>query len=202
MDRAEETKGETRRRLRARRRQLVASRDLGADAEAIAAAISGATPLRGSGPEGPRASGNGRGARTVLSYESLPHEPPTTRLNEALQAAGHRVLVPITLPDMHLDWCDPTDPGRTPLGVDSPAAADLAVIPALAVDTTGTRLGQGGGCYDRVLPKLPAGTPVLVLLHPGEHTTQALPRDAHDVPVTTVVTADGVTGAGDPLPPG
>lgn len=185
MSRTEGTKGAIRRRLRAHRRQIAAARDLGADAEALAAAVAAAAPF---------ASG------TVLSYESLPHEPPTRDLNAAMQAAGHRVLVPITLPDLQLQWCDLADPGRTRLGIDSPTTADLAVVPALAVDTAGTRLGQGGGCYDRVLPMLPTGAPVLVLLHPGEHTTQALPRDAHDVPVTTVATAAGVTEAGTPLP--
>ncbi|WP_338750198.1 5-formyltetrahydrofolate cyclo-ligase [Janibacter alittae] len=184
MDRAGQTKGQARRRLRAHRRRLAGSRDLGADAEAIAAAVTGATPF---------ASG------TVLSYESLPHEPPTTALNAALRRAGHRVLVPITLPDRRLEWCDLGDPERTPLGIDTPAAADGAIVPALAVDTSGTRLGQGGGCYDRVLPMLPAGTPVLVLLHPGEHTRETLPRDPHDVPVTTVVTATGIAEASAPL---
>ncbi len=71
----------------------------------------------------------------------------------------------------------------------------LALVPALAVDTTGTRLGQGGGCYDRVLPALPSSTPVLVLLHPGEHTDAPLPRDPHDVPVRWVLTAGGLSPA-------
>ena len=189
------TKGEARHLLRARRRELVAGRDLAADAEAIAAAVVG-TALRpvSTAPFEARARRPSH-LRTTLSYESLPHEPPTTALNAALQAEGHRVLVPITLPDMRLEWCDLADPDRTPLGVDAPRRADLAVVPALAVDTTGTRLGQGGGCYDRVLPMLAPDCPVLVLLHPGEHTEDALPRDPHDVPVTTVVTALGAQPA-------
>lgn len=176
------TKGEARHVLRARRREIIAGRDLAADAEAIAAAV-GATPFV---------------PGTVLSYESLPHEPPTTALNAELRSAGHRVLVPITLPDMRLDWCDSADPDRYPLGDDAPRRADLAIIPALAVDTTGTRLGQGGGCYDRVLPMLGRDCPVLVLLHPGEHTDEVLPRDDHDVAVTTVVTALGRASATEP----
>lgn len=183
MATADGTKGDARHVLRARRREIVAARDLAADAEAIAVAVAG-LPLRRAG--------------TTLSYESLPHEPPTTALNAALRAAGHRVLVPITPPDMRLDWCDPTDPDRTPLGIDSPRAADLAIIPALAVDTAGTRLGQGGGCYDRVLPMLRPECPVLALLHPGEHTDEPLPSDPHDVPVTSVVTALGVAPVGTP----
>lgn len=199
------TKGEARHLLRARRRELVAGRDLAADAEAIAAAVVG-TALRGSEPLAPRGTAlttpfearvwRPSHLRTALSYESLPHEPPTTALNSALQAVGHRVLVPITLPDMRLEWCDLADPDRTPLGVDAPRRADLAVVPALAVDTTGTRLGQGGGCYDRVLPMLPLDCPVVALLHPGEYTEEVLPRDPHDVPVTAVVTASGAEQPG------
>jgi 5-formyltetrahydrofolate cyclo-ligase len=71
--------------------------------------------------------------------------------------------------------------------------ADLVLAPGLAVDGRGTRLGQGGGCYDRALPRRRAGVPVLVLLHPGEREADdVLPREAHDVPVDGVVTADGI----------
>lgn len=182
------TKGDLRRLLRARRRELAATRDLAADAEAIADRLL-AMPLAG---------WPARAATTVLSYESLPHEPPTATLNERLQGLGHRVLVPITLPDMRLDWCDLADPGRTPFGIDAPTGADLVLAPALAVDTSGTRLGQGGGCYDRVLPMLRADVPVVVLLHPGEHTSTPLPHDPHDVPVHSVLTADGPAPADRP----
>ncbi|WP_435202332.1 5-formyltetrahydrofolate cyclo-ligase [Janibacter sp. GS2] len=179
MDTGAGSKGDVRHRLRARRREIAASRDLVADAEAIAEVVR-ASPFA---------------AGTTLSYESLPHEPPTGALNAALQAAGHRVLVPITLPDLHLDWCDLADPGRTPLGTEAPRRAGLAIVPALSVDSAGTRLGQGGGCYDRVLPMLPAHCRVLVLLHPGEHTDEVLPREPHDIPVATVLTALGTTPA-------
>lgn len=172
------TKGDLRRHLRARRREIIASRDLAADAAVMAAAL---PPLAA--------------PATVLSYESLPHEPPTAALNEALLEAGHRVLVPITLADLRLQWCDLADPRRSELGLDAPEGADLALIPALAVDTTGTRLGQGGGCYDRVLPMLTADSPVIALLHPGEHTSVLLPRDRHDIPVPSVLSALGLSGA-------
>lgn len=182
---ARRTKGEIRRLLRARRRELAAARDLTADGAALA------EHLLADPPAGWPGAAPGTGPTTVLSYESLPHEPPTAGVNAALQSAGHRVLVPITLPDMQLEWCDLADPDRTPLGIDSPTRADLVLTPALAVDTAGTRLGQGGGCYDRVLPMLAEGTPFVVLLHPGEVTDEPLPADAHDVPVALVLTADG-----------
>lgn len=183
------TKGDVRRLLRAQRRALAGSRDLTADAAAIAAHLD-ASPPRGWPSAAPA---------TVLSYESLPHEPPTTSVNAALQAQGHRVLVPITLPDMQLDWCDLADPGRTPFGIEAPTGADLVLAPGLAVDTTGTRMGQGGGCYDRVLPMLRRDTPVIVLLHPGEHTSEPLPREPHDISIAWVLTADGCTPAIRPL---
>ena len=182
---ARRTKGEIRRLLRARRRELAAARDLTADGAALA------EHLLADPPAGWPGAAPGTGPTTVLSYESLPHEPPTAAVNTALQSAGHRVLVPITLPDMQLEWCDLADPDRTPLGIDSPTRADLVLTPALAVDTAGTRLGQGGGCYDRVLPMLAEGTPFVVLLHPGEVTDEPLPADPHDVPVALVLTADG-----------
>ena len=185
MATARRTKGEIRRLLRARRRELAATRDLTADGAALA------EHLLADPPAGWPGAAPGTGPTTVLSYESLPHEPPTAAVNTALQSAGHRVLVPITVPDMRLEWCDLADPDRTPLGIDSPTRADLVLTPALAVDTDGTRLGQGGGCYDRVLPMLAEGTPFVVLLHPGEVTDEPLPADAHDVPVALVLTADG-----------
>lgn len=185
MATARRTKGEIRRLLRARRRELAATRDLTADGAALAA------HLLADPPAGWPGAAPGTGPTTVLSYESLPHEPPTAAVNTALQSAGHRVLMPITLPDMRLEWCDLADPDRTPLGIDSPTRADLVLTPALAVDTAGTRLGQGGGCYDRVLPMLAEGTPFVVLLHPGEVTDEPLPADPHDMPVALVLTADG-----------
>lgn len=188
VDQTRAQKRDTRHTLRARRREIAAARDLASDADAIAThALDLARPLAGSkGDPSPVCP-------VALSYESLPHEPPTTALNQALTTAGWQVLVPITLPDLDLDWHDVTDPERTPFGLDAPARATLALIPGLAVDRRGTRLGQGGGCYDRVLPRLAEGTPVVVLLHPGEHTSQTLPREPHDQLVPTVLTAEGVT---------
>ena len=100
------------------------------------------------------------------------------------------------------------DPAATPLGRDAVALADLVLAPGLSVDRSGTRLGQGGGCYDKALPRRRPGTPVVVVLHPEELLgagEEALPRAAHDQPVDAVVTADGLTDLGlspwAPLPP-
>lgn len=181
-------KRELRAALRTRRRAVVAARDLAADASALARHV-----LDLAEDTGARQSAEGEGVPLALSYESLPHEPPTGEVNRALVAAGWRVLVPLTLPDLDLDWCDVTDPERTPLGLDAPSHADLALVPGLAADPFGTRLGQGGGSYDRALARLSPHAPVVLLLHPGERADEPLPAEPHDRSVSAVLTAEGVT---------
>ncbi len=184
------SKVERRRALRAARRDRVASRDPVADAGALARVAVAEVERMGLPP-----------GSVVLSYASVPGEPPTGPMNEALVERGLRVLLPITEPDLDLDWHDAEDPLSTPLGRDAPSAADLVLAPGLAVDRTGTRIGQGGGCYDRALPRRRPGVPVLVVLHPGEllGPEEPLPREVHDQPVDGVLSAEGVRriGAGD-----
>ena len=171
--------------LLAARREIVAARDRAADDSALAERVLAVV----------HALGLGAGS-TVAAYEAMRTEPPTSATISALATHGIRVLVPITLPDNDLDWCDVADEGRMPLGPDAVRAAGLVLAPALAADTAGTRLGRGGGSYDRALLRRGAGSRVLVVLHPGEVRDVGgapLPRDEHDVPVDGVVTVDGTT---------
>lgn len=174
--------------LRAARRALAATRDVDDDERALEHHVLALVDELGLG----------RGA-VVTSYAAVPGEPPTAPVNAALAARGIRVLLPITLPDLDLDWHDAADDTHTPLGLDAVAAADLVLAPGLAVDRSGTRMGQGGGCYDKALPRRRAGVPVVVVLHPGELLgpgDAALPREAHDQLVDAVVTADGLVDLG------
>ena len=68
------------------------------------------------------------------------------------------------------------------LGVDAIRNATLVVVPALAVDRSGRRLGRGGGSYDRVLARLSAGVLTVALLN-DEELLDAVPAEAHDRPV-------------------
>ena len=111
-------------------------------------------------------------ARTA-SYRPLPGEPRPPELPGA--------LLPVLLPDGDLDW--ERDGQR--LGVAAVADVDLVLVPAVAVDRTGVRLGRGGGSYDRALARTAART--VALLHDGE-LVDALPREPHDVRVGWVVT--------------
>ena len=89
---------------------------------------------------------------------------------------------------------------RHRLGIDQPAAdrpevdpTELAavVVPGRAFDRNGYRLGRGGGHYDRLLPRLGAGTPVVGVTVTARIVAR-LPREAHDRPMTHLATETGV----------
>jgi 5-formyltetrahydrofolate cyclo-ligase len=127
----------------------------------------------------------------VAAYEPLPTEPGSVELLAALVEGGARVLVPVTLPDRDLDWVDWTPTGRAqPLGTDAIGRADAVLVPALAVAADGTRLGRGGGSYDRALPRVSAGAVRAALLFDGEFVP-LLPRDSWDRPVSAAVSPSG-----------
>ena len=179
-----------RRQLRARRRSLAHEPDRAADAEAIAAAASvflDTLALPREGPGGQQAYGS---KPCLAIYRSLPTEPPTEALAEMLHTRGAMVLVPEMLPDKDLDWHELRADGSEGPGLGSDAIGDAQVIftPALAVDHSGTRLGQGGGSYDRALARRHPHAVVVAIVNDDEYAVQPLPRDAHDVRVSAVIT--------------
>ncbi|MEU8629197.1 5-formyltetrahydrofolate cyclo-ligase [Streptomyces sp. NPDC048669] len=180
------------------RRELLAARRLltGEDAERAAAVLARhALAL-------PELSG----ARTVAAYVSVGREPGTRALLDALRARGVRVLLPVLLADNDLDWAPYEgagslakagrgllEPDGERLGPDAVLAADAVLLPGLAVDGRGMRLGRGGGSYDRVLARLSAAgahPALIVLLYDGEVTAR-VPEEPHDHPVDAVVTPAG-----------
>ncbi len=139
-------------------------------------------------------------ASTVAAYLSIGTEPPTMHLVDDLRSRGIRVVVPVVEDDLDLDWADyggPDAVAQTPRGVSEPlgprlgvsavASADVILVPGLAADERGMRLGRGGGSYDRALRRVPAGRLVAVLLYDDEVLT-VVPTEAHDQPVTMAVT--------------
>ncbi|MGC4839166.1 5-formyltetrahydrofolate cyclo-ligase [Micromonospora vinacea] len=144
----------------------------------------------------------------MTAYVPVGSEPGGADLPEVLRAAlpvDAELLLPVLLPDLDLDWAAYTGPDaliaagrgiREPvgprLGVTAVAHAELVVVPALAVDHNGRRLGRGGGSYDRALARVPEAALTVVPLHDGE-LVEALPAEPHDRRVRAVVTpADGV----------
>lgn len=167
-------KAVVRARLRARRRAEVAGRDRASDA--LALAIDALQVAHDAGV---------RRGSWVAAYESMPSEPPTEALLEALVARGIRVMVPVTLAEWDLDWREVgTD---VDLGRDAIDRAEVVFVPAHAVDTDGHRIGQGKGCYDRALPRTRAL--VVAVVHPWELVDEPLPHEPHDQPVDAVIAA-------------
>ncbi|WP_374112389.1 5-formyltetrahydrofolate cyclo-ligase [Streptomyces sp. CC210A] len=146
-------------------------------------------------------------AGTVAAYVSVGREPGTRDLIEALRARGVRVLLPVLLPDNDLDWAvhegadrlvrarfGLLEPAGPRLGPDAVLEADAVLLPGLAVDGRGMRLGRGGGSYDRVLARLArAGAdPALVVLLYAHEVVARVPEEPHDHPVRAAVTPGGV----------
>ena len=122
--------------------------------------------------------------KVVASYISFGNEPGTESFNSNLLSRGVQLLLPRLLDDNSLEWID-SESGEN-FGIAGISSAQVVVVPALSVDATGMRIGQGGGSYDRAL-KLNSGWKVC-LLHDGEIFEGDLPQEAHDQKVNAVVT--------------
>jgi 5-formyltetrahydrofolate cyclo-ligase len=131
-------------------------------------------------------------AARIAAYEPLATEPGSIELLVELRRAGFEVVVPMTEPDLDLDWGEwtLTRQARRPLGREAIAAAALVLVPAFAVDLAGNRLGRGGGSYDRALARVEPATPVAALLFSDEFRTE-VPRDPWDLPVSAICRPEG-----------
>lgn len=143
-------------------------------------------------------------AERIAAYVSVGREPGTGPLLDALVAREITVLLPVLLPDEGLDWADYSGPGGLTaaargllepvgprLGPGALKGVDAILVPGLAVDRRGVRLGRGAGCYDRALASV-AGTFTCVLLHDGEVLDLPIPRAPHDVPIAAAATPSGL----------
>ncbi len=197
-----EVKEELRRSIRAARTAMTESARARA-AEGFAAVV-GALPQV-------------REAAVVAAYVSRPTEPPTLPLLEHLAARGTRILLPVLGTGLQREWAWYTGPaelqvqapGRPPEppGPTLPAEAleqvEAIIAPALAVDTDGRRLGQGGGWYDRVLEHAPADACIIALVFPDEvydAATRPLPHEEHDHRVHIAATPAHWRWLGEPHP--
>ncbi|MFJ6790927.1 5-formyltetrahydrofolate cyclo-ligase [Streptomyces angustmyceticus] len=155
---------------------------------------------------GPVPTGAG-GPPTVAAYVSIGGEPSTRALLDRLRDAGVRVLLPVLLADNDLDWAPYEgaerlvragrgllEPDGPRLGPEAVTGADVVLLPGLAVDRGGLRLGRGGGSYDRVLARLEragARASLVVLLYDAEVLAE-VPAEPHDRRVHAAVTPSAV----------
>ena len=138
-------------------------------------------------------------AGTIAAYYSVGAEPDTRGLVYALWKRGSYVLLPVLRADGDLDWASYEgpdsllpgprgllEPGEPPRGTEAVARADAVLVPALAVDRAGNRLGRGGGSYDRVLARVGPLIPLIALIYDDE-LLDHVPAERHDVPVRAAV---------------
>lgn len=139
--------------------------------------------------------------RVVALYAARDDEPPTRALIDALTSRGCRALLPRlgASPDwawftgwdsMRTGWGAIPEPTGPALGAEALSQAEFVVVPCLAVSRDGTRLGTGGGWYDRALLHRSLTAPVWALARTSE-VMASLPREPHDVPVTRILTETG-----------
>jgi 5-formyltetrahydrofolate cyclo-ligase len=134
--------------------------------------------------------------RCVALYVAVPPEPETGLLLSWFESRGVRVLLPVLHDDNDLGWGESGAglvPGRfglsepaVDLGPDAVATAELVLCPALAVDRAGTRLGRGGGSYDRAMARTAA--PAIAVVYDTEIVGGPLPADPHDRRVGAALT--------------
>lgn len=153
--------------------------------------------------------------RTVAVYAAMDSEVDPAAFAAAAAARGWRVAYPCMLSASDAAACGqrmcmrtvaagdvsaapfiahPTrafaatdiDSNRCPI---VPAAElDMVVVPLVAFDRTGARLGYGGGCYDRYLPMLSPACQIVGIAF-DEQRVEHVPTDAHDLPLSNIISA-------------
>jgi 5-formyltetrahydrofolate cyclo-ligase len=140
--------------------------------------------------------------RTVAGYLPIRNELDPRPAMLALLGLGYRVAVPEVVrprnPLVFRAWSPETrmEPGRygipVPIGAEA-VHPDLVLVPMLAFDRRGHRLGYGGGFYDRTIAALRASGPIVVLgfAHAAQEV-ETVPDSEHDMPLDAIVTEDGL----------
>lgn len=81
-----------------------------------------------------------------------------------------------------------TDIDSSPFPIVPAEALDMIIVPLVAFDRAGARLGYGGGCYDRYLPTLSPACQIIGIAF-DEQRVDHVPTDAHDLPLPNIVSA-------------
>jgi 5-formyltetrahydrofolate cyclo-ligase len=139
---------------------------------------------------------------TVAAFAGVGTEPPTRELLDGLRASGVTVLLPI-VGDLELRWApyegwddlvpakfglrEPRGPGRAEGMLDT---VDVLLVPALAVDRRGNRIGRGQGHFDRALAEVEPDRIVAVVF--DDEVLDDVPVESHDRQVGAALTPSGL----------
>lgn len=138
-----------------------------------------------------------KAANTILAYYSLPDEVGTHHLIDVLRQQGKKVLLPVIVGEGELDLIEykGVDHMQTDsYGILEPIGEpftdyqhiDVAIIPGMAFDRDGNRMGRGKGFYDRLLPKLTDARKIGICF--AFQLLEHIPTEAHDRPMDVVIT--------------
>lgn len=139
------------------------------------------------------------GVSRIACYLAFGTEPDTELFIDWALDNHIEVLLPVSSRDGRLDWVafDGTTkegifgfPEASGVSVE-PNNLDLVVVPALAVDQFGMRLGKGKGFYDRALPKFNPLPPVVAVIF-DEELLDSIPSESHDHPIDAAITPSGI----------
>ena len=138
----------------------------------------------------------------VSGFSAIRDEIDPAALLARLQAAGYRLCLPVMegkgLPLVFRGWSPGDAMGKVQWGIAEPLPdkpvlePDVLLVPLLAFDATGYRLGYGGGFYDRTLARLRAVKPVVAVgVAYDELKVDAVPHQGYDQPLDWVLTPSG-----------
>ena len=136
-------------------------------------------------------------AETILLYSALPDEVQTQRLMDELVRQGKTVLLPKVINDTDMElrrYTSTQDLSLGAYGIMEPtgehfteyASIDVAIIPGMAFDSIGHRLGRGKGYYDRFLSRLTSKTYKIGLCFPWQQV-ECVPIDTNDIAMDDVI---------------
>ncbi|KAB2940087.1 MAG: 5-formyltetrahydrofolate cyclo-ligase [Hyphomicrobium sp.] len=138
----------------------------------------------------------------ISGFSAIRDEIDPAALLGRLHSEGHRLCLPVMqgkgLPLMFRAWSPGDEMGRVQWGIAEPLAdkpvlePDVVLVPLLAFDAHGFRLGYGGGFYDRTLARLRAIKPVVAVgIAYDELKVDAVPHQSYDQPLDWVLTPSG-----------
>ncbi|MFM6971892.1 MAG: 5-formyltetrahydrofolate cyclo-ligase [Rhodoluna sp.] len=146
------------------------------------------------------------GCARIACYLPFGNEPDTELFIDWAIENNIEVLLPVSKPDGILEWVNYS--GETIDGIFgfSEAAGDvvpfdkvdLLIIPALAIDKSGNRMGKGKGYYDRAMADIAELPPVVAVVFDDE-LVDGLPVEPHDRKVNAVVTPSQIVHFDDRL---